>query len=379
MDFELSDTHRAIQTSAREFAQLEIAPHASKWDEAEEFPQATVAKLAKLGFLGIQIDPAYGGAGLDTLAYAIVVEEMSRADGSMGLTVASHNGLGSSHIAKFGSDDQRQRYLPKLASGEWLGAWALTEPGSGSDAAALRTRAERHGNEWLLNGSKMFITQGSVAGVTVVLASTEPTAKHRGITAFAIEAGTPGFEARKLRGKHGVRSSDTAELRLSDVRLPDSARVGRVGAGFSDAMTILDKGRISIGAMALGLGEAALAAGISYAKERKQFGHAIADFQGIQWMLADGRTELDAARLLLWRAASLADRGKPFSIEASKAKLYASEAASRICDSAAQIHGGYGFMNAFPIERYLRDVRLCRIGEGTSEVQRRVIARSLLR
>ncbi|HEX4351561.1 MAG TPA: acyl-CoA dehydrogenase family protein [Polyangiales bacterium] len=379
MDFELSDTHRAIQTSAREFAQLEIAPHASQWDAAEEFPHATVAKLAKLGFLGIQIDPAYGGAGLDTLAYAIVVEEMSRADGSMGLTVASHNGLGSSHIAKFGNEEQRQRYLPKLASGEWLGAWALTEPGSGSDAAALGTRAERHGNEWLLNGSKMFITQGSVAGVTVVLASSEPTAKHRGITAFAIEAGTPGFEARKLSGKYGVRSSDTAELRLSDVRLPDSARVGRVGAGFSDAMTILDKGRISIGAMALGIGEAALAAGVSYAKERKQFGHPIADFQAIQWMLADGRTELDAARLLLWRAASLADRGKPFSIEASKAKLYASEAASRICDSVFQIHGGYGFMNSFPIERYVRDVRLCRIGEGTSEVQRRVIARSLLR
>jgi alkylation response protein AidB-like acyl-CoA dehydrogenase len=378
MDFELSDTHRAIQTSAREFAQLEVAPHAARWDQAEEFPHAVVAKLGKLGFLGIQIDPEYGGAGLDTLAYALVVEEMSRADGSMGLTVASHNGLGSSHIAKFGSEEQRRRYLPKLASGEWLGAWALTEPGSGSDAAALTTRAQRRGDDWLLNGSKMFITQGSVAGVTVVLASTDPSAKHRGITAFAIEAGTPGFEAHKLRGKLGVRSSDTAELRLSDVHLPDSARVGRVGGGFADAMSILDKGRISIGAMALGLGEAALAAGLSYAKERKQFGQALADFQGIQWMLADSRTELDAARLLLWRAASLADQGKPFSTEASMAKLYASEAASRVCDCALQIHGGYGFMNTFPVERYMRDVRLCRIGEGTSEVQRRVIARALI-
>ena len=250
MDFELSETHRAIQTTAREFAQLEIAPHAAKWDELEEFPAALIPKLGKLGFMGIQIDPEYGGSGLDTLAYAIVVEEMSRADGSVGLTVASHNGLGSSHIARFGSEEQRLHYLPKLASGEWLGAWALTEPGSGSDAAGLCTRAVREGSEWLLNGSKMFITQGSVAGVTVVLASSEPKSRHRGITAFAIEAQTPGLEAQKLRGKYGVRASDTAELQLCDVRVPDSARIGRVGAGFSDAMAILDKGRISIGAMA---------------------------------------------------------------------------------------------------------------------------------
>ena len=378
MDFELSDTHQAIQATAREFAQLEVAPYADKWDEFEEFPAALIPKLGKLGFLGIQIDPAYGGSGLDTLAYAIVVEEMSRADGSVGLTVASHNGLGSSHIAVFGDEQQRRRYLPKLASGEWLGAWALTEPGSGSDAAALETRALRQGNEWLLNGSKMFITQGSVAGVTVVLASTNRSAKHRGITAFAIEADTPGFETHKLRGKYGVRASYTAELRLCDVRVSDAARIGREGSGFADAMSILDKGRISIGAMALGLGEAALAAALSYAKERKQFGHAIVEFQGLQWMLADSRTELDAARLLLWRAATLADQGKPFSNEASMAKLYASEAAYRVCDRAMQIHGGYGFMRTFPVERYLRDVRLCRVGEGTSEVQRRLIARALI-
>jgi alkylation response protein AidB-like acyl-CoA dehydrogenase len=224
----------------------------------------------------------------------------------------------------------------------------------------------------------MFITQGSVGGVTVVLASTDPASKHRGITAFAVEAGTPGFEHHKLRGKYGVRSSDTAELVLNDVRLPDSARVGRLGGGFVDAMSILDKGRISIGAMALGIGEAALSAALAYAKERQQFGHPIADFQGIQWMLADSRTELDAARLLLWRAATLADQGRPFSTEASIAKLFASEAASEVCDRALQIHGGYGFINTFPVERYVRDVRLCRIGEGTSEVQRRVIARALL-
>lgn len=378
MDFELSETHRAIQTTAREFAQLEIAPHATGWDQREEFPQAIIPKLGKLGFLGINIDPEYGGSGLDTLAYAIIVEEISRADGSLGLTVASHNGLGSSHIARFGSEQLRRRYLPKLATGEWLGAWALTEPGSGSDAAALRTRAVRDGDDWILSGTKMFITQGTVAGVTVVLASTNPSAKHRGITAFAVEAGTPGFEHHKLHGKYGVRASDTAELVLNDVRVPDSARVGNLGSGFSDAMSILDKGRISIGAMALGIGEAALEAAVSYAKERKQFGHAISEFQGLQWMLADSRTELDAARLLLWRAAALADQGKPFATEAAMAKLFASEVASQVCDRALQIHGGYGFINTFPVERYVRDVRLCRIGEGTSEVQRRVIARALL-
>lgn len=378
MDFDLPETHRAIQTTAREFAQLEVAPYAAGWDEREEFPTALMPKLGRLGFLGIQIDPDYGGSGLDTLAYAIIVEEMARADGSLALTVASHNGLGSMHIARFGNEEQRRRYLPKLASGEWMGAWALTEPGSGSDAAALETRAVRNGDDWVLNGSKMFITQGTVAGVTVVLASNERSSKHRGITAFAIEAGTPGFSQHKLRGKMGVRSSDTAELTLTDVRVPDSARIGRVGSGFADAMSILDKGRISIGAMALGLGEGALAAAISYAKERKQFGHPIAEFQGLQWMMADSRTELDAARLLLWRAAHLADEGKPFSTEASMAKLFASEAATRACDCALQIHGGYGFINSFPVERYVRDVRLCRIGEGTSEVQRRVIARALL-
>jgi alkylation response protein AidB-like acyl-CoA dehydrogenase len=378
MDFELSETHRTIQAMARDFAQAEVAPHASKWDEHEEFPRAIIPKLGKLGFLGIQIDPEYGGSGLDTLAYALIVEEISRADGSLGLTVASHNGLGSSHIAQFGSEEQRQRYLPKLATGEWLGAWALTEPGSGSDAASLATRAEWRDGHWVLNGTKMFITQGTVAGVTVVLASSDRDSKHRGITAFAIEAGTQGFTNQKLRGKYGVRSSDTAELSLQDVRLADGARVGREGAGFTDAMSILDKGRISIGAMALGLGEAALEAALAYAKERKQFGQALSDFQGIQWMLADSRTELDAARLLLWRAASLADHGKPYSTEASIAKLFASEAASNVCDRALQIHGGYGFMRTFPVERYVRDVRLCRIGEGTSEVQRRVIAKALI-
>ncbi len=378
MDFELSETHRAIQAAARDFASAEIAPHATQWDRDERFPTEIIPKLGKLGFLGIQIDPHYGGAGFDTLTYAIVVEEISRADGSLGLTVASHNGLGSAHIATFGNDAQRAKYLPKLASGEWLGAWALTEAGSGSDAAALITRARRDGDFWVLDGAKMFITQGSVAGVTVVLASNDPAAKQRGITAFALDAGTPGLDAHKLRGKMGVRSSDTAELSLKDVRVHDSQRIGDVGAGFTDALRILDKGRISIAAMSLGLGEAALAAAITYAKEREQFGHPISEFQALQWMLADSRTELDAARFLVWRAAALADQGKPFTREASMAKLFASEAAGRVCDHAVQIHGGAGYTSHFPVERYLRDARMCRIGEGTSEIQRRVIARSIV-
>jgi alkylation response protein AidB-like acyl-CoA dehydrogenase len=379
MTLELDATHRAIRDTARAFARDRIAPHARAWDAEERFPQEIIPELGKLGFLGINIPEAYGGAQLDTLAYALIVEEISRADGSLGLTVASHNGLGSSHIARFGDDRQRARYLPKLASGEWLGAWALTEPGSGSDSAALHTRAVRSGSGWLLNGSKMFITQGSVGHVCLILASTDLAQRHRGITAFAIERGTPGFSARKLGGKMGCRASDTAELSLHDVVVGDEQRIGREGAGFTDAMSILDKGRISIAAMALGLGEAALEAALSYAKQRRQFGKELSEFQAIQWMLADARTELDAARLLIMRAAAMADAGQPFANEASMAKLFASEAASRVCDHALQIHGGYGYVNDFPVERFVRDVRVTRIGEGTSEVQRMLIARALLR
>lgn len=378
MTLALDATHRAIRDTARAFARQHIAPHARAWDRDERFPSEIIPELGKLGFLGINIPEAYGGSQLDTLAYAIIVEEISRGDGSLGLTVASHNGLGSSHIVRFGSEAQKQRYLPKLASGEWLGAWALTEPGSGSDSASLHTRAVRDAQGWLLNGTKTFITQGTVGGVCVVLASTDFARRHHGITAFALERDTPGFSARKLSGKMGCKASDTAELSLCDVRLSDEQRVGAEGAGFTDAMSILDKGRISIAAMALGLGEAALEAAVRYAKERRQFGKELSSFQAIQWMLADSRTELDAARLLLVRAAALADAGEPFSNEASMAKLFASEAASRVCDCALQIHGGYGYIDEFPVERYVRDVRVTRIGEGTSEIQRMLIARSLL-
>lgn len=378
MNFDLDQTHRAIRDTARRFAQQEVAPNAAGWDAEQRFPSEIIPPLGELGFLGINIPVEYGGSGMDTLSYALIVEEIARADGSLALTVASHNGLGSSHLARFGNEAQKRRCLPKLASGEWLGAWALTEPGSGSDAAALQTRARRKGDRWVLNGAKSFITQGTVGHVCVVLARTDPEQKQKGITAFLVERGTPGFQARPVKHKLGMRSSDTAELVLEDVELDDAQRIGEEGHGFLDALGILDKGRISIGAMALGLGEAALEAGLRYAQERRAFGKAIAEFQAIQWMLADSRTELDAARMLLWRAAYLADQGQPFASEAAMAKLYASEVAQQVCDRALQIHGGYGYTNEFPVERYLRDVRICRIGEGTSEVQRMVIAKHML-
>ncbi len=378
MNFELDDLHRTVRDTARAFARDEVAPHARKWDEEERFPKEIIPRLGALGFLGIRIPEDFGGSGLDTLAYAIIVEEIARADGSLALTVASHNGLGTSHIMTFGGEELRKKYLPKLATGEMLGAWALTEPGSGSDAAGMRTRAVQRGDEWVIDGTKMFITQGSVGGVCVVLAVTSPERKQHGITAFAVEMGTPGFTASRHLEKLGCRSSDTVELTLENVVVPDSQRVGRLDHGFIDTLQILDRGRVSIGAMALGLGEGALEAAIKYAKDRKQFGKSIADFQAIQWMIADSRAELDAARVLLWRAALAADSGRRYSKEASMAKLYASEAASRACNRAIQIHGGYGYTREFPVERHLRDAKLCEIGEGTSEVQRMVISRHVL-
>jgi alkylation response protein AidB-like acyl-CoA dehydrogenase len=379
MDFKISEHHALLRKTVREFARAEVAPHARKWDEEERFPREIVPKLAALGLLGIRIPEEYGGSGMDTTSYAICVEEIARVDGSLALTVASHNGLGTGHILAFGSDEQKQRYLTKAVTGEWLAAWALTEPGSGSDAAGLATTARRDGSGWVLNGTKMFITQGSVGGFCVVLARTNPNAtKQRGITAFVVEHGTKGFTASKHLEKLGCRSSDTVELTFEDVRIGDGQRVGEVDRGFIDTLKILDRGRISIAAMALGLGHGALEMAVTYAKERKQFNQPIADFQAIQWMLADSRAELDAAGLLTYRAAWLADQGRPYAREASMAKLYASEAASRACNRALQIHGGYGYTREFAVERHLRDAKICEIGEGTSEVQRMVISKHLL-
>ena len=379
MDFDFSEQHVLLRKSVREFAKAEIAPHAQTWDKEERFPRELVPKLADMGLLGIRIPEEYGGAGLDTTSYAICVEEIARVDGSIALTVASHNGLGTGHVLSFGSEALKRKYLPKAVTGEWLAAWALTEPGSGSDSAALRTTARRDGSGWILDGTKTFITQGSVGGFCVVLARTNPDVpKQRGITAFVVDHGTPGFTASKHLLKLGCRASDTAELTLDGVRVDDGQRVGEVDQGFADTMRILDRGRISIAAMALGLGYGALDMGVRYAKERKAFGKPIADFQAIQWMLADSKTELDAASVLTYRAAWLADQGKVHTREAAMAKLFASEAATRACNASLQVHGGYGYVREFDVERHLRDAKLCEIGEGTSEVQRMVIAKHLL-
>lgn len=375
MDFDLPESHRALQSSIRDFCERRGKPYAREWDKDETFPMEVVRELGQLGVMGMLVAEEFGGAAMDSLAVAVAVEEIARYDGSLALTVASHNGLGTSHLRVFGSDAQRQKYLPKLATGEYLGAWGLTEPGSGSDASSMKTTAMRKGDGWVLNGAKMFITQGTVGDVFVVLAVTSPQKRQKGITAFLLEKGLPGFSQRAIHGKLGMRSSDTAELVLENVEVPDSARVGELDHGFIDTMKILDRGRITIGALAVGLGRGALEESIGYSRERTAFGQPISEFQGLRWMMADMKTELDAARLLVHRAAKLADEGKPYSREASMGKLFASEAAMRACNKAVQIHGGYGYTREFPVERYLRDAKLCEIGEGTSEIQRTIIAR----
>ncbi len=379
MNFELPEDIAALKKTVRDFCEKHVKDQARAWDHAEKFPMETVREMGRLGLLGIRIGEEYGGAGLGALAVAVVVEEVARYDGSLALTVASHNGLGTSHLRLFGNDAQKQKYLPKLATGEWLGAWGLTEPGSGSDSAGMKTTAVKQGNKWLINGSKMFITQGTVGDVFVVLAVTDAAKKQKGVTAFILEKNLKGFTQRSIHGKLGMRSSDTAELHFENVEVDDSQRLGEVGSGFIDTMKILDGGRITIGALSVGLGRGAIEESVKYAKDRQAFGHAIADFQAIQWMLADMRTENDAARLLVYRSAALADAGQPYSREASMGKLFASETATRACNKAVQIHGGYGYTREFPVERYLRDAKLCEIGEGTSEIQRSIIAKHVLK
>ena len=379
MDLTLPESHRALQASLREFCEEHVKPYARHWDHEEKFPAEVVKALGELGALGILVSEEYGGAGMDSLAVAVAIEEIARYDGSLALTVASHNGLGTSHIRVFGNDAQRKRYLPKLAAGEWLGAWGLTEPGSGSDAAGMKTTAVRRGDRWVLNGTKMFITQGTVGQVFVVLALTDSEKRQKGITAFILERGMPGFSQKAIHGKLGMRSSDTGELIMENVEVPDSQRLGELGMGFVNTLQILDKGRITIGALSTGLARGALEESSRYARDRRAFGQPIGDFEAIRWMLADMQTELQAARLLVHRAAVLADSGRPYGREASMAKLFASEIAFKACNKAVQIHGGYGYTREFPVERYLRDAKLCEIGEGTSEVQRTVISRELLK
>jgi alkylation response protein AidB-like acyl-CoA dehydrogenase len=378
MNLEFTADQKAIQRLARDFAEGEVRPHAAKWDTSGEFPHDLIPKMGELGFMGLTVPEKYGGAGLDLVCAALVIEEIAKACGSIALTLASHNGLCSRHILDFGSEEQKKKYLPDLAAGKKLGAWALTEPGSGSDAGGMRTRAVADKDGFIINGSKAFITQGSVGHVYTILASTNPDKKQKGVTAFVMERGTPGLKSGKPEDKLGCRASDTAQLSLENVRVKKDQIVGEIDRGFIDTLKILDKGRIVIGAMALGLGEAALAASVRYAKEREQFGKPISEFQAIQWKIANMSTELEAARLLVYRAAFKQSAGEKTTLESAQAKLFASEAAIRACNDAIQIHGGYGYIKEYPVERYWRDAKLCEIGEGTSEVQRMVIAKHIL-
>ena len=378
MDFTISEEHRRIQETIRDFGERAVKPHAAAWDRDEIFPHEAIRRLGELGFLGVSLPEDVGGGGADTLANVLVVEGVARYDASLGLTVASHTGLASGHINAYASEAVRQRFLPRMARGEWLGAWCLTEPGSGSDAAALRTRAVRDGDGWVLNGSKMFITQGSVGDVYVVLASTSPELGRRGISAFVVERGTPGLGNGRKIEKLGLRASDTAEVILENVRVPAEHLIGEEDQGFKQALHLLDVGRIGIAAWCLGIGRGALEESLAYAQERSAFGRPIAELQAIQFMLADMATRLEAARVLLYRAVHLKDSGRPCRAEASMAKLAASEAAMWATTKAVQVFGGYGYMRDYPVERYMRDAKLGEIGEGTSEVQRMVIARALL-
>jgi alkylation response protein AidB-like acyl-CoA dehydrogenase len=378
MDFELTDEQRLARQAAREFAEAEVAPVIARHDEAEEFPAEIIGKLADLGFLGALLPARYGGAGLDYVAYALVVEELSRVDGSVGITMWAHNSLCANHIYLAGTEAQRQQYLPPLARGDVLGAWGLTEPGSGSDAAAMRSTAVEDGEGFVLTGTKAFITNASVAGTAVVMARTDPAAGGRGISAFILERGMAGFRAGPRYRKLGLHASDTAELILDGARVPAANLLGERNRGFQDAKRVLEGGRIAMAAMAVGLAQGALDQAVRYAKERQAFGQPIARFQGLQGILADLATEVEAARLLTLRAAYGKDQGRPVMREASMAKVFASEVGMRCATKAVQIHGGYGYTREFPIERFFRDVKLCEIGEGTSEIQRLVIARSLL-
>ena len=377
--FTLTEDQEQLRREIRDFAAREIAPNVMRWDEASEFPADVVKQLGQMGLLGVIFPVEYGGAGLGYVDYMLAIEELSAVDGSIGIIVAAHNSLCTNHIFLAGDEEQRRRYIPKLASGEWLGAWGLTEPGSGSDAGAARTTAVRSHDGWVLNGNKTFITNGHYADVAVVIAVTDRETGTHGLSAFVVEKGTPGFRPGKKENKLGLRASDTSELIFEDCEIPEANLLGKLGEGFIDSMRVLDGGRISIAALSLGIGRGALDASVKYVKERRQFGKAIAEFQGIQWKLADMATELDAARLLTQRAAVLKDAGQRVTRESSMAKLYASEVAVRICDEAVQLHGGYGFIKDYPAEKFYRDVKLCTIGEGTSEIQRMVIAREILK
>ena len=379
LDFQLNEEQLQLRKSVREFAEREILPNVMKWDEAGEFPLSTIKELGKLGLLGTIFPAEYGGAGMGYVEYVMAIEELSRVDGSVGIIVAAHTSLCTNHIFLAGSDAQKEKYVSKLAAGESIGAWGLTEPSSGSDAGSARMTASKTRGGWVLNGTKTFCTNGHYADVLVVIAVTDRAAHTHGLSAFIIEKDTKGFRPGKKENKLGLRASDTAELIFEDCFVPAENLLGLEGDGFIDAMRVLDGGRISIAALSVGMAEGAYQAALKYSKERKQFGKAISDFQAIQWKLADMATEIDAARLLTMRAASMKDACLKTTLESSMAKLYASEVAVRCANEGVQIHGGYGFIKDYPAEKFYRDVKLCTIGEGTSEIQRLVIARQLTR
>ncbi|HLJ14952.1 MAG TPA: acyl-CoA dehydrogenase family protein [Bryobacteraceae bacterium] len=379
MDFDVSEEQQQLRRSVREFAEAEIAPHVLEWDEEQIFPLETIRKAGQLGYMGAIFPERLGGAGLGYIEYAIIVEELSRVDPSVGLIVAAHNSLCTNHIYLAGSPEQHCRYLPKLATGEWIGCWSLTEAEAGSDAGGTRTSAVRNGDGWLLNGGKTFTTNAQYADVCVAMAATNRAASHHGISAFILEKGTAGFRVGKKENKLGMRASATGEVLFTDCRLPSAQLLGKPGEGFIDSLRILDGGRISIAALSVGVAQGAYEAALSYSKHRKQFGRPISEFQAIQNKLADMATEIEAARLLTYRAAWMKDRDQRVTKESSMAKLFASEVAVRVANEAVQIHGGYGFIKDYPVEKFYRDAKLCTIGEGTSEIQRLVIARELLR
>ena len=378
MDFELTREQRAVRKLARDFAESEVAPVIRRFDEAHEFPHEILARLGRTGLLGALVPEEYGGAGLDYVSYALAVEELNRVDASVGITMWAHNSLCTNHIALFGAGEQKRRYLPALARGERLGAWGLTEPGSGSDAAAMQSRAAREGDEFVLNGTKAFITNAGVGQVAVVMAVTDPALRQRGISAFILEKGMAGLSAGPPYRKLGLHASNTAELILDNVRVPASQLCGELNMGFVNTMQVLEGGRIAMAAMAVGIAQGALDQALKYMKQRSAFGKTLAEFTGLQGMIAEVGTEVEAARLLTLRAAALKDRGQPVRMAASMAKVFASEVAMKAATRSLQIHGGAGYTTEFPIERMFRDAKLTEIGEGTSEVQRMVIARELL-
>lgn len=379
MNFGFTDEQKQLRKTVRQFAETEILPHVMEWDEAQHFPADVFRKLGELGVLGAVFPEDYGGAGFNYVDYSIIIEELARVDPSIGLSTAAHISLCTSHIYTAGSEEQKQRYIPKLASGEWIGSWALTEPESGSDAGGTNTKAVLDGDQWVINGLKTFCTNAHAADVFVVMAMTDREKASHGISAIIVEKDTPGFRVGKKENKLGMRCSPTGELILTDCRVPASNMIGQRGEGFIDSLKILDGGRISIAALGVGIAQGAFEAALKYSKQRKQFGRFISEFQAIQHKLADMATEIEAARLLTLRAAWLKDTGLSVNKESSMAKLYTSETAVRVANEAVQIHGGYGFIKDYPVEKFYRDAKLCTIGEGTSEIQRMVIARQLLK